>query len=181
MKLYKIIRVWILFLSLLVTSQIFSQKTVTGKVFNNNDHQPVPDASVQVKGTEIGTKTTNDGSFSVNVPRNNSVLVISNVGFQTTEIPVSGRTNIGDVSLTGSSINLNEVVVTGYSAQRKKDITGAVAVVNVANLKSVPSGTTESLLQGQAAGVTVINSGAPGGASNVRVRGITSVGSTDPW
>lgn len=180
MKLYKIIRVWILFLSLLVTSQIFSQKTVTGKVFNNNDHQPVPDASVQVKGTEIGTKTTNDGSFSVNVPRNNSVLVISNVGFQTTEIPVSGRTNIGDVSLTGSSINLNEVVVTGYSAQRKKDITGAVAVVNVANLKSVPSGTTESLLQGQAAGVTVINSGAPGGASNVRVRGITSVGSTDP-
>ena len=76
--------------------------------------------------------------------------------------------------------SLNEVVVTGYSSQRKKDITGSVAVVNVNNLKVVPSGTTEALLQGQASGVTVINSGAPGGGSNLRIRGITSIGSTDP-
>ncbi len=158
----------------------YAQKIVTGKVVNNRDNSPVSDASIVVKGTASGTKTQNDGSFSVNVPGDNSVLVVSIVGFQTMEVPVSGRTSVGEVALTASSTNLNEVVVTGYSAQRKKDITGAVAVVNVANLKSVPSGTTESLLQGQAAGVTVINSGAPGGNSNVRVRGITSVGSTDP-
>ena len=147
---------------------------------NKNDQQPVADASIQVQGTAIGTKAAANGSFSLNVPRDNSVLVITIVGFQPLEVPVNGRTAIGDVALTVSSTNLNEVVVTGYSAQRRKDITGSVAVVNVANLKAVPSGSTESLLQGQAAGVTVLNSGAPGGTSSIRVRGITSVGSTEP-
>ncbi len=180
MKLYKIIKVSILFLSLLVTSQLFSQKTVTGRVVNKNDQQPVADASVQVKGTTLGTKVANDGRFYLKVPLDNSILVVSIVGFQSLEVGVNGKTDLGDVALTVSSINLNEVVVTGYSAQRKKDITGSVAVVNVANLKTVPSGSTESLLQGQAAGVTVLNSGAPGGNSSIRVRGITSVGSTEP-
>ncbi|WP_018617240.1 SusC/RagA family TonB-linked outer membrane protein [Segetibacter koreensis] len=179
MKFYKMIRVGFVFLCILISSHLFAQSIVTGKVFNN-DKQAVADATVQVKGTQIATKTANDGSFSVNVPHNNDILVISYVGFQTIEIPVSGRTSIGSITFTGVSSSLNEVVVTGYSAQRKKDITGSVAVVNVSNLKSVPSGTTESLLQGQAAGVTVINTGAPGGNSNVRIRGITGVGSSDP-
>ena len=162
------------------TTGIFAQKIISGRILNDNDKQPVPDASVKVKGTTTGTKTNSDGSFTISAPRDNSVLVITVVGFEKVEIPVSGRTTIPDVNLKIISADLNAVVVTGYSAQRKRDITGAVSVVNVANLKSVPSGTTESLLQGQAAGVTVINSGAPGGASNVRIRGITSVGSTDP-
>ena len=179
MKLYKKIKVCFVLLCLLLSSQLLSQK-VTGRVVNKNDQQPVADASIQVQGTAIGTKAAANGSFSLNVPRDNSVLVITIVGFQPLEVPVNGRTAIGDVALTVSSTNLNEVVVTGYSAQRRKDITGSVAVVNVANLKAVPSGSTESLLQGQAAGVTVLNSGAPGGTSSIRVRGITSVGSTEP-
>ncbi len=72
------------------------------------------------------------------------------------------------------------MVVTGYTSQRKKDITGAVAVVSVSNMKSVPGGNTAALLQGQASGVTVFNSGVPGAATKVQIRGITSVGSTDP-
>ncbi len=71
-------------------------------------------------------------------------------------------------------------MVTGYTSQKKKDITGSVSVVNVTSLKQIPTGSPEQALQGQAAGVTVLTSGAPGGATNIRVRGITSVGSTAP-
>lgn len=158
----------------------YAQKTVSGKVVNTNDQQPISGATVQVKGKEGGTNTKEDGTFSVNVPDNAGTLIISNVGFGQVEINVDGRTDLGTITLSSATTNLNEVVVTGYTAQKKKDITGSVAVVNVANLKTQPSGTTESLLQGQAAGVTIVNSGAPGGPSNIRVRGITSVGSTEP-
>lgn len=164
----------------LLSSSLFAQKTVRGKVISNADKQPVIGATVQVKGGATGTKTEPDGSFSISVPADNSTLEISAVGFERIEVPVAGKTALGDIALATSTTTLNDVVVTGYSSQRKKDITGSVAVVNVSNLKAVPSGTTESLLQGQAAGVTVINSGAPGSPSNVRIRGITSVGSSDP-
>lgn len=157
-----------------------AQKTAKGKVVNTNDQQPVAGATVQVKGSDGGTNTNEQGEFSINVPGDNSVLIISSVGFGQVEINVEGKSDLGNILLSSASTNLNEVVITGYTAQKKKDITGSVAVVNVANLKTQPSGTTESLLQGQAAGVTIVNSGAPGGPSNIRVRGITSVGSTEP-
>ncbi|MDQ6903806.1 MAG: SusC/RagA family TonB-linked outer membrane protein, partial [Bacteroidota bacterium] len=82
--------------------------------------------------------------------------------------------------LKTTTSTLNEVVVTGYTSQRKKDITGSVAVVNVKDFKAVPSGSSEQLLQGQASGVSVITSGAPGGPSNIFVRGISSFGNVDP-
>ncbi|MEP7144879.1 MAG: TonB-dependent receptor, partial [Ferruginibacter sp.] len=169
-----------LFGAIFFSNSIFAQKTVSGRILNDNDRQPIPDATIQIKGTKTGTSTNRDGIFSINVLRDNNVLVITVVGFERMEIPVSGRSSIGDISLKAVAGNLNEVIVTGYSTQRKKDITGAVSVVNIANLKAVPSGTIESLLQGQASGVTVINSGAPGSPSNVRIRGITSTGSADP-
>jgi len=163
-----------------LSPQVFAQqKTITGKVTNAKDNSPVGLATVNVKGTKVAVSTGANGEFSINVPDGKSTLVISSIGYGEDEINIVGKTNIS-VALKESTSSLNEVVVTGYTAQRKKDITGSVAVVNVANLKSIPGGTTESLLQGQASGVTVINSGAPGGGSNVRIRGITSIGSTDP-
>lgn len=175
-----LLRKFIFFLLLFFTSALFAQKIVNGRVLSDNDKQPVQDATVEVKGTKTGTRSAADGTFSITVPRDNSVLVITIVGYEKVELPVSGKTRLGDISLQTSSVNLNEVLVTGYSSQRKKDITGAVSVVNVSNMKAVPSGTIESLLQGQASGVTVINSGEPGAPSNVRIRGITSTGSADP-
>ena len=163
---------------LLFVSPIFAQKNVTGKV-TGPDGKPVIGATVAVKGTNIGTSTLGDGSYSITLPANKKVLVITFVGYDVSEVNVSTSGNV-DVIMKLQSSTLNEVIVTGYSAQRKKDITGSVAVVNVNNLKVVPSGTTESLLQGQASGVTVVNSGVPGGGSNVRIRGITSIGATDP-
>ena len=156
----------------------FAQKTVTGKITNKANGQPILGATVMVKGTTIASITNAEGLFSINA-RDNSILVVSVVGFETMEQPVGGKTSL-NFSLAESTSQLNEVVVTGYSAQRRKDITGSVAVVNVNEMKAVPGGSAEALLQGQASGVTVVSSGVPGGGSNIRVRGITSVGSTDP-
>jgi TonB-linked SusC/RagA family outer membrane protein len=167
-------------LSLLLCSNLFAQKTVTGRVISIADRQPIAGATVQVKGTKLATQTLSDGTFSINSPKDNSIIVITVIGFEPAQIPVSGRSTIGDLTLTVSTTSLNDVVVTGYTSQKKKDITGAVAVVNVKDLKSVPGTSTESLLQGQAAGVTVVNSGQPGGYSNIRIRGITSIGNVDP-
>lgn len=160
------------------TQSFAQERTVTGTV-TTKDGTPLVGASVVVVGRKTGETTGNNGTFSINVPSNTKALTVSYVGYESQNVDISGRNNIS-VSLSSSATNLNEVVVTGYTSQVKKDITGSVAVVNVKDLKQIPSGTTESLLQGQAAGVTVINSGAPGGGSNVRIRGITSIGNTDP-
>ncbi|HET6995603.1 MAG TPA: SusC/RagA family TonB-linked outer membrane protein [Chitinophagaceae bacterium] len=166
-----------LLLLMLAALSSLAQRRVEGKV-TGPDSKPVYGATVSVKGTNLATTTTLEGAYAIQMPANTNVLIFSYVGYEVAEVTVTASSI--DVTMKLQSSNLNEVVVTGYSAQRKKDITGSVAVVNVNNLKVVPSGTTEALLQGQASGVTVINSGSPGAGSNVRVRGITSVGSTDP-
>ena len=150
-------------LFLLLTSYIYAQNPVTGKVINKTDNTPVPGATVQVKGTKILTQTGIDGTFSIQLPKTSGTLVITAVGFANLEVPATAGNPTGDIALTTSVSTLNDVVVTGYTAQRKRDITGAVSVVNVADMKATPSGSTKSLLQGQASGVTVTTTGQPGG------------------
>lgn len=163
-----------------LSSQIFAQqKTITGTVTNSKDNTPVGLATVSVKGTKVAVSTGANGQFSINVPAGKSTLVISSVGYGSEEVSISGRSSV-DVSLKESTSSLNEVVVTGYTSQKKKDITGAVSVVNVASLKQVPAGTGEEALQGRASGVTIITSGQPGAASDIRIRGITSFGNNSP-
>ena len=154
------------------------QRTITGTV-TTKDGTPLVGASVVVVGETAGETTGPDGTYTIKVPSNAKTLRFSYVGYTDQDIAIGGKRNIS-VSLQSSATNLNEIVVTGYSSQRKKDITGSVAVVNVNDMKQVPSGTTESILQGQAAGVTVVSSGMPGGGSNVKIRGITSIGNSDP-
>jgi TonB-linked SusC/RagA family outer membrane protein len=154
------------------------QKTITGTV-TAKDGTPLVGASVVVVGQTTGETTGPNGTYSISVPANAKTLRISYVGYQSQDVAISGQSNIS-VTLEPSTTNLNEIVVTGYGTQRKKDITGSVAVVDIGNLKEVPAGNAESLLQGQAAGVTVTNSGVPGGGIAVRVRGITSLGNADP-
>ncbi|HEV2355319.1 MAG TPA: TonB-dependent receptor plug domain-containing protein, partial [Puia sp.] len=166
---------------LLLSFSLFAQTTVTGKVIGSTDKQPVPFATVQVKGERGATQTGTDGSFSIRLTRNSGTLVISAVGFEALQVPVSaGNAALGVLTLNASTSTLNDIVVTGYTAQKKKDITGAVAVVDMKDLKSVPGTSTEALLQGQAAGVQVVNSGMPGGGSNIRIRGVNSIGNVDP-
>ncbi len=165
---------------LLISCAAFAQRTVTGKVINKTTQQPVAGATVLVRGTVIATQTDTSGDFSILVPKNNTDLEITSVGFENMVMSVAGKTTTGEIQLTITAGNLNEVFVTGYSSQKKKDITGAVSIVNVADMKQTPSGSTEALLQGQASGVTVNTTGAPGGASVVNIRGITSSGNSAP-
>ena len=124
------------------TQSFAQQRTITGTV-TTKDGTPLVGASVVVVGRKTGETTGNNGTFSINVPANTKTLTVSYVGYESQDVNVTGVNNI-KVSLAPSATNLNEVVVTGYTSQLKKDITGSVAVVNVNDMKQVPSGTTES-------------------------------------
>jgi TonB-linked SusC/RagA family outer membrane protein len=156
----------------------FAQTRVTGKV-TGPDTKPLPGVTVSVKGTTVAVVTGPDGNFSIAMPPKTDVLIFSSVGYEVSEVNVRGNNNV-DVAMKLQTTSLNEVVVTGYTAQRKKDITGSVSVVNVADMKQTPVGTGEEALQGRASGVTIISSGQPGGASDIRIRGITSFGNNSP-
>ncbi|MBE7173964.1 MAG: TonB-dependent receptor [Williamsia sp.] len=179
-KLYKIAQIFLTAFLLLTLNNVYAQRTVTGSVINKADNQPLIGASVKIKGSSSGTVTKEDGTFSLRVPTNNSTLIVSVIGYSDTEIPVAGRSDLGAISLSLTNAQLNEIVVTGYTSQRKKDLTGAVSVVNVEQLNRQPTGQLANQLQGQAAGVTIIGSGQPGEEPQIRIRGINTFGNNTP-
>lgn len=152
------------------------QQTITGTVTDGT--VPLPGASVVVKGTTTGTQTDFDGNFSIIAPAN-ATLVVSYIGYSTVEIKVEGQTSF-NVTLEEDSSKLDEVIVTGYSTQAKKDLTGAVSVVSAEELQAIPATTFAQQLQGRAAGVGIINDARPGGEATVRIRGFGTVGNNDP-
>lgn len=165
------------FLSLAVFAQ---QKIVTGKVTNKNDNTPIAGASVLVKGTSLGTQTDINGVYSIAVPKDTSTLVVSFIGYETIELSASGAT-ILDFALNLSQTELNQVVVVGYSSQRKKDLTGAVAVVDLTPVKNNSSGNTMQALQGRVAGLYIEKDGSPNGSnSRILIRGANTLGNNDP-
>jgi iron complex outermembrane receptor protein len=140
----------------------------------DNTGAPVSGATVTVKGTNIATSTGSDGSYRINVPQDAGTLVISAVGYGNLEAAISGSSV--DVSITPTQSSLNEVVVVGYGTARKRDLTGAVASVKAKDFNQGVFASPDNLIQGKVAGVQVINnSGAPGGASTIRIRGISSI------
>ncbi|MFT3750699.1 MAG: TonB-dependent receptor [Agriterribacter sp.] len=149
------------------------QGTVT-----NSSGEPLPGASVRLKGTNAGTTTDATGKFSLNIPGNSGVLVISFVGFVTQEININGRTDI-KVVLTPQDNQADEVVVVGYGSAKKKDLTGSVGVVDVREQYKSPIIATEQMLEGQVSGVQVSqNQSQPGGAVfSIRIRGTNSINS----
>ena len=178
-----LIRCGVFMLLLLVMAQtVFAQgKTVTGKVTDDKDGNPVPNASVTIKGTNRGTTTDVNGNFRIAVDNNNTVLVISSVGFGSTEVSVGTQAELS-INLTSTQSSLNEVVVVGYGTQRKRDLTGAVATVSSKDFVKGALQTPEQLIAGKVAGVQITpNSGAPGSGSRIRIRGGASLSaSNDP-
>lgn len=163
---------------LLVTAFALAQKTVTGRVMDPTN-QPVVGATVAVKGTQAATQTNSSGEFSLTVPANNAVLTVTSVGYEGQDIAVGTQSTL-TISLKSALSNLNEVIVTGYSSQRKKDIIGAVSVVDVTDMKTTPAANLGAQLQGRATGVTVSGTGAPGSPAVVRIRGFQSGGNNEP-
>lgn len=165
-------------LLLFATIGFAQQRTITGKV-TDASNTPVSGATVAVRGSNVATQTNIQGEFTLSVPGDNSILIVSFVGFEQREIAV-GNQNSLTVSLNAATSNLNEVVVTGYTTQRKKDIIGAVSVVSANDLKTTPASNLAVQLQGRAAGVTVSSAGEPGAGAVVRIRGFASAGNNDP-
>nr|WP_295923112.1 TonB-dependent receptor [uncultured Dyadobacter sp.] len=151
---------------------------IEGTVTEKTTGDPLPGVNVVIKGTSRGTTTDNQGHFSIDAAPDH-VLTFSFIGYVSQDVTV-GAASVLNVQLVTDAQALNEIVVTGYSSQRKKDITGSVAVISMDAVKSVPTGSTFQALQGQAAGVNVISSGVPGKGSNVFVRGISSFGNSAP-
>ena len=151
--------------------------TVQGQVVDQNG-EPIIGASVLVKGTTNGTITDFDGNFTIQNVDNGATLVVSYVGYITQEVKATrGKMKI---VLQEDSKALEEVVVTGYATQAKKDITGSVAVVSRDALTEVPVATFAEALQGKASGVMIQNTGGPAGQTTIRVRGVGSANGSDP-
>lgn len=152
---------------------------VRGKITDERG-QPLVGASVLIKGTAIGTKTDAGGNYSIDAPAN-STLIISYVGYEMIEINTGGRTNIS-VQLKPLASLSEQIVVVGYGTQKKSDITGSVAQVDVVRATAVPTTNVAEMLRGQAAGVQVtLGSARPGGTSNILIRGRNSIrGGNDP-
>ncbi|WP_338875605.1 TonB-dependent receptor [Spirosoma sp. SC4-14] len=152
-------------------------RRITGKISGADG--AVPGANVVLKGTTTGTATDAEGNFTINVRGSNPTIVISAIGFKTQEVAVGNRSEV-NVTLEDEATALNEVVVTGYSTESRRETTGAVSTVKPAQLKVVPSTNVEQQLQGRVSGVTVITNGQPGTSSQVRIRGFGSFGGNQP-
>lgn len=152
---------------------------VKGKVTDvKNEH--LPGVSVKLKGTTIGASTDMDGAYSLRVPENGT-LVFSYIGFVTQEIPVNNRA-IVNVLLGEESKSVDEVVIIGYGSQKKASLTGAVGTIKGEELTKRTVSNVQQALQGQVAGLTILDQGASPGKTNMvmRIRGITTLGANEP-
>lgn len=138
-------------------------------------------ANVLIKESTVGTTTDLDGNFSLEVEDvNNTILVVSYIGYGTKEIELAGRTNL-TITLTEGQQLVDEVVVVGYGTQKKSDLTGSISSVKSEEITRIPTGNVAQALQGKVAGVQVTpSSGAPGASAIVRIRGIGTFNNANP-
>lgn len=163
----------------LVQTALAQSQVVKGKVSVKTKGEELVGATVVVEGTNYATITDATGNYSIEV-QPNSVLVASFIGMITQKITVGTQSEI-NFELEESVDNLNEVVVVGYGAQKKSVVTGAISSVKASDLQSMPINRLEEALQGRTSGLTIAsNSGQPGSAATVRVRGVTTLNNNDP-
>lgn len=166
----------ICFLSFVVQGQI------TGTVTEKEGGLPIPGVSVSVKNSSLGSITDFDGNYSLSNVDEDSVLIFNYLGYKSQEVEINGRSVI-DVALEVNAAQLEQVIVTGYSKERKVDVTGAITVVDLAPTEgvSMSSGSAVQGLQGRVPGLFIENSGDPTGTNNnILIRGATTLGNNDP-
>jgi len=145
-------------------------RTISGKVTDETG-KVLQGASVQLKGSRSAVLSKADGTFTIQVAQNVKSLVVSYVGSETVEITLNSQTNYS-VSLKAKVDPLEEVVITGYQARKKRDEAGAISSIKASQIENLPNASLDKALQGKAAGVLVqAANGLPGGAINVRIRG----------
>ena len=149
-------------------------RTVTGTVTDKGDGQPLPGVTVRIKGTKVGTQTSATGSYSIKVPSSGTILEFSYLGYlpQTK----SASDNVVNVLLEADAKALSEVIITGYGSQEKGKSAISSVVVKSKDIENIPITNVNDILQGRAAGVSIMStSGQPGASSDVRIRGTGSI------
>ncbi|SOD99353.1 SusC/RagA family TonB-linked outer membrane protein [Spirosoma fluviale] len=155
---------------------------VKGRVTDNDKGDPIPGASIVLKGANKGTNTDANGQYSISVPNANAVLVFSFVGFEKQEVTVGNRTQV-NITLKNDLKELNEVVVVGFGTQKKINATGAISTIGTKELIQSPVANISNSLVGRLPGLFATQSGGEPGndGSKIRIRGVgTFSGSTDP-
>ncbi|MEM6344667.1 MAG: TonB-dependent receptor [Bacteroidota bacterium] len=171
-------RLFFLLVVCLFSYSAWAQSTVSGTV-SDADGNGIEGASVNVKGTTVGMFTNESGSYSLRVPEGGEILVFSFVGKQNQEVAIDGRSTV-NVTMTDADVTLDEVIVTGYGSQKRRDLTSSIAKVGSDEIKNVAVSSFEGALQGRVAGVNITaNSGTLGAGVNVRVRGIASINASN--
>lgn len=170
----------ILIFTFSITHFSFAQSfSVSGTVTDASTGDFIPGINVVVKNTTKGTQTDFDGNYTIDNVNQGSILVFSSLGYETKEIAVTSETI--NATLNESSEKLDEVVVIGYGTQRVKEVTGAVSIVSSEDIEKLKPTRIEQALQGQVAGVNITStSGKPGGASSIRIRGVSTNGDNQP-
>ncbi|CAN5335396.1 TonB-dependent receptor [soil metagenome] len=158
---------------------ILQDFTVSGRVTSQEDGQPLPGVNVIIKGTLVGTVTDINGDYTLRAPDGNRTLVFSFIGFTSEERLIGSNSNI-NISMLPDIQSLDEIVVIGYGTQKRSDLTGAVGSVDVETLRERPAASLNQALAGRLPGVQVTtNSGRPGGRNIVRIRGFSSINSSN--
>ncbi len=172
----KLLSLFVLFLS---AQLAIAQRTISGTVTDADSGEPLIGANILATGTGLGTVTDVDGSFSLRVEEGVSSLEISFTGYSSQTVSIVGLNKV-DVKLSGGAI-LEAVVVTGYAVERKRDVLGAVAVMDLEDVSSNANSNILESMQGRVAGVNVDLSGDPGQGARIRVRGTSTLGKlSDP-
>ncbi len=180
MRQFLLAKLMLLFMAVFSLSATFAQsKTISGTVKDEKGN-PLFGATVSVKNSSVSTTTNADGVFVIHTPANGKVLVISYVGMKEQSITIDDRTSL-NITMAVNQNALSDVVVIGYGTQKREDVNGAISSVSAKEIADIPQASVDQMLQGRVAGVTVTqNSGQPGAAVSVRVRGITSFTGTEP-
>ncbi|MEO6916215.1 MAG: SusC/RagA family TonB-linked outer membrane protein [Chitinophagaceae bacterium] len=174
-------KIFFLFLLIFCSGAVFAQKrTLTGNVKDATGN-PLPNISVTVRGARTGTSTDAAGNYSLAVSPADKTIVFSSVGFTTKELTIGSQTSVS-VKMEASNAGLEEIVITGYTREKKSNYAGATSRVNAKAINEIPNASIDQVLQGRAPGLYVTaGSGQPGTAANVIIRGIGTInGSSAP-
>jgi TonB-dependent starch-binding outer membrane protein SusC len=178
-RLRRLLAVTLALLSLPAGAMAQQRSSITGRVVESSTQRPISGATVRVQGTALGTQTNEEGRFTINgVAQGARTLEVSRVGYRPSTRAVTVGATPADVTLTLETdpLGLDAVVAIGYGEQNRRNVTGAVSSVRVEEVASLPTATIDNVLQGRLAGVQVTqNSGVPGSAITVRVRGSSSI------
>ncbi len=178
-KLLQKISIVLMALLMFASANILAQElNVSGKV-TDDAGQAVPGANVIEKGTANGTVTDAEGHYALNVSSANATLTVSFIGYKSMDAVVGGRAVV-DFAMQPDVSSLQEVVVMGYTSERRADVVTAISQVSALNTVAIPQGDIGQALQGRVAGVQVTTSGQPGAASQVRIRGFGSFTNNQP-